>query len=926
MDSARWQQVSELLGEVIELDRKKRERVLAERCADDPELLSEIESLLDADASASEPPEFGRELVQQPLPDVEGFKIEESIDVGGMGAVFRARQLDPPRLVALKVVRSALGSPDALARFDSERALLARLSHPNIATVFSAGSTRDGSPYFAMEFVDGPSVRSFAAGRRLDLRGRLRLGIEICDALDHAHARGVVHRDLKPSNILVADRDGTPTVKVIDFGVAKLLGTNLEGPGRLTRTGQIIGTPEAMSPEQARGQNVDARTDLWSLGCVLFELVSGSSPFRRGTVGDTLAAILKEPPDWSLLPDETPPALRRLLRRCLTKNPSARLRSAADARLELLDAEQELQAESVSATKARTRLTGSVVLGVVLGLALGLGLFRILAPASSTRSDTESRFRVHIPGLRTNERLAPVLSPDGERFVYGRDGLLWIRNLNVLEPTPLMGTEGAEYPFWSPDGQSVGYFADGVIRRIDRDGSDATNVIDLRGDVIAGAGAAWMPDDTIVYSRGNTDLYAVPARGGERIVYFAATPDVGLHFHRPRRITGHDALVFGIHRAVGADTIAVLRDGELRIVLQADRQRVDSPVWSPRGYVLFERKDSNAGLWAVSFDPQTMVAGEPFFVAAGGGRPTVADDGTLMYQPGVVAGEVQLGWVDRSGTWLGAVGDRERDIRHPRLSNDESRAVISVRRRDDLDVFRMDLASGLSTPLTFDTGLDQNLPHWSPDGRSIVVTENRLAEDGTMDPRLWIAEIDGGRRSELFLGWDACFTRDGRDLVFVSNAQDIAVAPADGSAEPSLILDSSLEEREPELSPDNRLMAYWTNPDGIWSVVLTRFPEATGTWRVSPDGGGKPRWNGNGDRLFYTHRNRIYEVEVQYLSEVRVGSPVELFSGDRADLDLELGYDVTDDGRRFLVVRNLFADRGRDEEAVLLLNWSGEEP
>lgn len=195
-----------------------------------------------------------------------------------------------------------------------------------------------------------------------------------------------------------------------------------------------------------------------------------------------------------------------------------------------------------------------------------------------------------------------------------------------------------------------------------------------------------------------------------------------------------------------------------------------------------------------------------------------------------------------------------------------------------------------------------------------------------MDPRLWIAEIDGGRRSELFLGWDACFTRDGRDLVFVSNAQDIAVARADGSAEPSLILDSSLEEREPELSPDNRLMAYWTNPDGIWSVVLTRFPEATGTWRVSPDGGGKPRWNGNGDRLFYTHRNRIYEVEVQYLSEVRVGSPVELFSGDRADLDLELGYDVTDDGRRFLVVRNLFADRGRDEEAVLLLNWSGEEP
>ncbi len=921
MNAERWQQVKRLLGEVIDLDPGERERVLTERCAGDSTLLAEIESLLAADAAAMDPPDFGEALRQQPIPEVDGYVVERPLDAGGMGAVFLARQLEPPRQVALKVVRAGVGTPEVVARFEGERTLLARLSHPSIAAVFSAGSTREGHPYFAMEFVDGKRVTTFARDQRLDLAARLRLMVEVCDALDHAHARGIVHRDLKPSNILVADRDGTPAIKVIDFGVAKLCGTGLEGPGGLTRTGQIIGTPEYMSPQQARGQDVDTRTDLWSFGCVLFELLSGQSPFGRKTVGDTLAAILKEPPDWSLLPVATPASVRRLLRRCLVKEASDRLRSAADARLELNDALDERAPELPRNARVR-RLAGLTLVGSLVGLVLGLAGSRLLVDdATSNPSETlERRLRIHIPGLRSNERFAPELSPDGRNLVYVREGLLWLRSMNALEPRPLIGTDGAEYPFWSPDGGKIGYFSGGSIRRISVDGGDPSSVIDLRGDVVNGAGATWRHDDTIVYSRGNTDLFVVPARGGARTVLFAATPDVGLHFHRPR-LLGGDGLVFGVHREVGADTLAVLLGGELRIVVLTEGQRVDSPVWSPQGYVFFERNGTNAGLWGVPFDLEGPTAGEPFFVAAGGGRPTVARDGTLMYQPGVVAGEVQLGWVERSGNWVGGLGNPERDILHPRISGDGTRVVAAVRGRNRSTVVWWDLETQTTTSLTVDEDRNQVLPHWSPDDRRIVVNTNPTGAAGLFDPMLWVADVDGGRWTRLFEGWDARFTRDGSRLVFVTSELDIAVGAADGSGVPTKILASELEEREPELSPDNRLLAYWTNARGVWNVVLTRFPAPSGGWSVSPDGGGKPRWNRAGDRLFYTHRNCVFEVVVQQSPDVRVGPPQQLFCGDELDLNLERGYDVSADGFRFLVVRDLFEGRGRGEEAVLLSDW-----
>ena len=613
MSRDNWGQVKSILGRVLDLPAEDWPTFLDEACGGNVQLRREVDSLLQAhqEIAGKESYWVGRD--DEPR-QIDRYEILRPLDSGGMGVVYLANQLEPiRRQVAIKLIKPGMATEELLARFETERQALASMNHPNIARVLDAGSTKEGRPYCVMEYVPGLPITEFCENRGFDARQRFELVLRVLDALQHAHEAGIVHRDIKPSNILVMLQDGKPVPKVIDFGVAKTSGA-LSGKG-LTQTGQIIGTPEYMSPEQARGQAVDSRTDLWSVGCLLFRLLTGHSPFEGESVGEIIAAVLTKDPDWGQLPDGTHPAARRLIRRCLAKDPDERLCSAADARLELSEAiSGSAREDAVQSSRPGALRWPAVILMMTLVAAAAWWVGRDQATVPDEPS--LRKLRLAVLGVRAEQPYAPVLSPDGSAFVYVLEDGLHIRRLAGLEATPLAGTAGAEYPFWSPDSRSIGYFTPTAIRRVPAAGGASSTIFDLRGEVTRAAGAVWTADDTIVYSRGDTELFEVPARGGERRVRFES--DAHEHLHAPALLPDGRSLLFGAHRG-GEIDLMVLSGGQAKVVLHVDGHKLDYPSWAPSGHILFQRMPTNAGLWALPFSPETQQAGEPIFVEPGGG-------------------------------------------------------------------------------------------------------------------------------------------------------------------------------------------------------------------------------------------------------------------------------------------------------------------
>jgi serine/threonine protein kinase/Tol biopolymer transport system component len=799
--------------------------------------------------------------------------------------------------------------------------------------------------------VAGPA-RGGGAPRGLEIDDTLNIARQIVAALEEAHARGVVHRDLKPANISVRD-DGT--VKVLDFGLAKLAdaspgvstsesGTLANSPTMtspaMTAMGMILGTAAYMSPEQAKGRVVDKRADIWAFGCVLYEMLTGRPVFEGDDVTDTMAAILRGEPDWDALPAGLPAPIHRLLRRCLVKDPVRRLPDIGAARFELDDALSSPAEERkpaavppVSAAPPARRWPERAALGVIT---LGLVVMAVLHFGERPEPRTTFRFQVS-PAPDTlfaggGGGAAPTVSPDGRLMIFrafrtNHQPMLWLRNLETMDTREVAGTEAASAPFWSPDGRSIGFFADRKLKRVELSGGAPQTLANLSG-VGVGTGT-WSPDGTtIVFSTdANAGLVRIPAAGGP------TTPITKVDTARKEQ--AHLQPMFlpdGRRFLFRAFPIAV----EIASLDSGERTRLldfDSPaLFAPPGYLLFVRQDR---VVAQRFDASTgQLRGEPVPLVdqvqvAANGHASVSSAGVLVYQ----SGNPQVGgapvWVDRTGREIGTIGSGLNKAQYPRLSPDGQRLAVV----EGGDIWVHDVRGRPPIRLTFGgRGNPAFSPLWTPDGRRLVYEVGGT----TATPGLWSLPADGSERTASPAsaqghfhphGWPA----DGREILAVELAAPggtpdiVAIRTGEPFEKRAVVQTPAVEGQSgASLSPDGRWLAYVADPTGSNEIWVRPFPGPGAAVRISPDGGVEPIWSRNGRELFYRQAGRLMTVSVQAGSEFQFTPPAALF-----DSQFEFArpgiqpptYDVAPDGR-FVFLKPPTSIQS--QPIIVIVNWADE--
>jgi serine/threonine protein kinase len=857
-----------------------------------------------------------------------------------MGEVYRARDTKLNRDVALKVLPDlfALDS-DRLARFKREAQLLASLNHPNIAAIYGLEDSTSVQA-LVLELIEGPTLADRIAQARIARPEALSIAKQIADALEAAHEHGIVHRDLKPANVKITD-DGI--VKVLDFGLAKALGPTAASAAdasnsptltaHATQMGVVLGTAAYMSPEQARGKPVDKRTDLWAFGCVLYEMLTGRSVFARGTISDTIAAILEREPDWTALPATTPASVRRLLQRCLDKDPKRRLHDIADARLEI---EETLTAPlAISPTRDRRISTRQTWLWVIAGLTLAATATSVLLYLTHRPAPSETfRLSVSVQGDITPQ-LSAAISPDGRQLAYvstdsSGKSMLWVRALDSLKARFLPGTENAAHPFWSPDGRALGFVAGGTIKRIDADGGPVQTLADTGP---FRSGAAWNRDGMILFS-GASGLLKVPAAGGAASSVTTLDRSRQEVFHAWSQFLpdGRHFLYFvqsaeADHRGV---YVGSLDSGKTAQLLQSELKAV----YAPPGYLLFVRDEA---LMAQPFNAERLeLKGEPslvadgIWVAQGAGQASfsVSPTGVLAYVNATLW-NTQLAWFDRGGRSIGSVGTPDRyNSQIPQLSPDASRIAIARGHRLKEQIWILDAAGGTASRLTF--GRDRAVtPVWSADGSRIVF----VSTSGVGEERLYLKNANGAGTEELLFASRGLglqdWSSDGHFLTYSVNGEkgssDLWVLPLVGNRRPFPFLQTPFNETQAQISPDGRWLAYTSNESGEDEVYVQTFPKAGSKRQVSIEGGVSPRWRRDGKELFYLAADeRLMAVPVKDQNAFETDRPIALFrtrliaQGSQSQ-GLPTQYDVTPDGQRFLL--NLPSEESGPPMTVVL-NWA----
>ena len=968
----RWAQVERLYHEALRQGAHEREAFLAVACAGDDALRREIESLLAHDGGAAflSTPAVANVIgpgirIGQALGP---YVISAQIGEGGMGEVYRARDTKLDRDVAIKVLPEAFAADAGrVARFQREARTLASLDHPNIAIIHGLEQVGDVHA-LVMELVPGEDLSQRIVRGAIPIDEALPIAKQIAEALEAAHERGIIHRDLKPANIKVR-ADGT--VKVLDFGLAKvmeLLGarSDVSQPPTLTmpamtQAGMILGTAAYMSPEQARGRAVDKRTDIWAFGCVLYETLTGHAVFTGETLSDTITAILDREPHWKALPEHTPSSVRRLLRRCLEKDPKRRLADIADARLEIDEAETTPSDASdagptVSSGIARVRTRERV--GWIIAAACLTGLVATLAfnrAGSGDRTPASYSTSIVLPAgvslWSGNSRRAPdqgrddpagrfVLSPDGRRLAMvasdstGRS-MLWVRPLDSRVAQALGGTEGAAYPFWSADSRFIAFLAQNKLKKIDVAGAEVVTLC----DVSFGSYGAWNRDDVILFTpNGNSPLYRVSASGGtptQVTTLETASGDAQHSFpfflpdgrHFLYSVVGSQASLT-VPRGVYVGALDSKAPGKLILPGGSHAKYAN-------GYLLFLR---NGALLAQPFDvgrlelggtPATLVDHIQTTVASASdvaGAFTVSETGLLAYQTGSVV-RSQLTWFDRAGTRLATLGDQA-DYVDVALSPDDTRVAVSLMDLEigTRDLWIFDVARRLGERFTYESGDDFG-PNWSrPGGDRIFFSSRRK---GSID--LYEKPSSGSGSETLLLKDDlgkfnASASPDGRFLVYVGGGSvigrsDIWVLPLSGERKPAPFLASRFRESQGQFSPDGRWVAFMSAKSGTPQVYVTAFPGRDTEQQVSTAGGGWPRWNRNGKELFYLALdNMLTVIPVNgQRSRFDVGTARPLFPIQPRPARLDAyPYDVTADGQRILV--NTFIEEVTPPIS-LIVNW-----
>ena len=891
------------------------------------------------------------------------YEVTALLGEGGMGQVYRATDTKLKRQVAIKILPPSVAADhDRLARFQREAEVLASLNHPNIAGIYGLEESGDATA-LVMELVEGEELSAIIARGPIPVAEALPMAGQIAAALEAAHDLGIIHRDLKPANVKVRD-DGT--AKVLDFGLAKALdpasGSNadvMNSPtltARATQLGVILGTASYMAPEQARGRAVDKRADVWAFGVVLYEMLTGTRAFPGDDVSDTLATVLKFDPDWSKLPADTPPSIRRLLKRCLTKDPKLRLRECGSALLDIRDAlaspdGAESPLPSTDAKPAADRRQLALIAAAALGLgavvgAVGWTTFR--GGANNSPPQTTRRVSIALPEgdvLPVGQGLLLAISPDGRTLVYrARRGTavhLFRRAIDQFDAAIIPGTEGAVFAFVSVDGAWIGFIEPSVpnraLKKIPISGGPAQPLATARSFRTP----TWTKDSRIMWAEDGGILKSVPAAGGESTPLIKVDGNVSVSY--PQLLFDNSVLLMTLPAG------EVLADGEMVVVKRGtgEKKTVQPNAWAgrvlPSGHLVFAR---GSALWAVPFDSDRLeVVGTAVPVVHGvrvepGGTVqfAVADDGTLAYVP-----ETALEG-DRPFAFVGRDGQPEtlkilpRDYRNVALSPDQTRVATQIGERDDADVWVAEIARGTLTRVTREPGFD-GYPMWSRDGSRIVFASTRdgrwtlqsRAADGTGEATL-ITAFDASVASAVPFSWSP----DGSTLLFGANAE-VGVTSAGGKGEWKPVIRSV---REAAMSPNGRWIAYSSTESGPSELYLQGYPNAGERRMVATGAGRTPRWSRDSGELFYLRGgsgspDAVMRVTVQpgrdggvVIGTPEVFAPFNFFTrGRRLGFPWEgFSYDVTPDGKRLLVIaRTSEVEPASAQQRInVVFNWFDE--
>ena len=870
------------------------------------------------------------------------YKVIEKIGQGGMGEVYRAEDTNLSREVAIKVLPEQFTQdPQRLARFEREAKLLASLNHPNIAAIYGLEEA-DGVRFLALELVPGETLQERVAKGPLPVEEALEVCRQIAEGVEAAHEKGVIHRDLKPANVKVTPEG---KVKILDFGLAKAF--EAEPPvtdisqsptltEEMTRAGVILGTAAYMSPEQAKGEEVDKRADIFAFGCVLYELLTGKRTFSGKTITETLGAIIHKEPDWEALPRTTPWRIQELLRRCLTKDAHDRLRDIATVRIEVKLALYEPAGElptGVASAAQPTRQRWSLTVGLVVGAVVaGLAVWLLIQAPSAEQSLSRFVIRpsppVVLPALNSNE---VAISPDGRQLVYmgvGEEGRqLYLRSLDDFVDRPIPGaTNPTGIVFFSPDGKSIGFFSDNKLKKTSLAGGPPITLCDAPSGFRSGD---WF-EDTIVFtatSESGQGLYRVSANGGEPEMLATANSDEGEGpYALPDFLPDGKNLLFTIALVSSYQTALLsLETGEQKVLLENARQAR----YLSTGHLVYEQSRTG-NLMVVPFDLAALEETGDSVPVVQGVRQTsyvdyaVSDEGTLVYVPAGGGLNNALVWVDREGA-VEPLDVPPHQYESPRLSPDGQRVALRTGRPDG-QIWVYEVTRGTLTRLTFE---GRNVaPTWMPDGTRVTFGSGA----GSAIGGLFWKPADGSGVAEQLLasGRPGSWSPDGRVLAFTdfstgdSADADIWLLPIEGERTAQPFLNTPFNEGGPAFSPDGRWLAYVSDESGRYEVYVRPYPGPGSKFPISIEGGVAPVWARDGRELFYRNGDKMMSVTVEAGSEFRAGKPEVVFE-ERFEAGVSWyrpNYDISPDGQRFVMIK-------AGEEAPLtqinvVLNWFEE--
>jgi len=860
------------------------------------------------------------------------YEVTSLLGEGGMGVVFRAHDTKLQRDIALKLLPDHFANdPERLARFQREARVLAALNHPNIAQIYGL---EDSTPQrcIVMELVDGETLQERLSRGPIPVDEALPIAKQIAVALEAAHEKGIIHRDLKPANVKITpDRQ----VKVLDFGLAKAFDERPESRASDSPTlmsaslpGVILGTAAYMAPEQAKGQTVDRRSDVWAFGAVLYEMLAGLRAFDGDDVTEILGRVVTAEPDWNRLPVGMSPSIQRLLRRALKKDPHQRLGDIQDARIEIDEAMAEPDEGGLEAVPARQlRIAWSLVAVTALALA-------VLAAVHFREKALEApEMQVEITTPSTSRPSDFALSPDGRHIVFVASGSgrqqLWLRSLDKSEAQPLAGTEGAASPFWSADSRWIGYFASGKLNRIDSNGGPPQALTNASGPFYGGT---WNAEGTILFSPSSPGpIFRIAMSGGDPVaVTRLDVPHQSSHQFPHFLPDGHHFLYVALGTPEGRGLYLGSLDGDAPKRLAATDSsgaflRPDWIIFRQQTALMAQRLDVKRG---------TLI-GNPVRLADPVGIPSVlgqngfsaSTDGRVAYRAGG-RDQVQLTWYDRSGKNLGTAGlPDSKPAYYPELSPDGQRVAFTSNVQQNLDIWIQDLARGGLTRFTFDPAND-NVPVWSPDGTRIAFSSLRKGGALYVGPSSRpggeevLLERASMERARIPQDW----SKDGRFLLYreidPKTSRDLWALPLTGSDRKQFeVARTPANENNGQFSPDGRWVAYETDESGRFEIVVQPFPEATATWTVSTGGGTQPRWSADGKELYFIAPDgKLMAAPITSTGATfAAGTPTALFParlapGGPAN---KQQYVVSRDGR-FLIYQQI------EESAApitLILNW-----